>query len=113
MHEQPLSSPRPTKVQVIYPIMCSFVVFAEARFDDKYIHIGAFDYSADADFRWVSTNTPLFMTPANWLPGNPRGNGRRCIALQTWEWDKFGEWADSFCWVNLPFVCEVMILPPF
>ena len=87
--------------------------FADARYDDKYIHLGAYDYNAEGAFRWVGTQTPLFMTPDHWLPGNPRSGGRRCLALQTWDWSKFGKWADSFCWVNLPFVCEVMIAPPF
>ena len=87
--------------------------FADARYDDKYIHLGAYDYNAEGAFRWVGTQTPLFMTPDHWLPGNPRSGGRRCLALQTWDWSKFGKWADSFCWVNLPFVCEVMTAPPF
>lgn len=82
----------------------------EARFDDKYLHIGAYDYTASADYMWVSTQTPLKFTDTNWLPNNPRGLGRRCVALQTWDMDKFGEWADSYCWVSLPFICEIMTM---
>ncbi|XP_067939488.1 adventurous-gliding motility protein Z-like isoform X2 [Watersipora subatra] len=85
----------------------------EARSDDKYIHMGAFDYRADGSFTWVSSNIPLDLTPTSWLPSNPRGMGRRCTAIQVWDMAAFGEWADSLCWVNLPFVCEIMTAPPF
>lgn len=88
-------------------------MFVEARFDDKYIHIGAFDYTADGGFSWVSTSTPLLHTVNNWLPSNPRGGGRRCTAMQTWDMKEFGRWADSYCWIGLPFVCEIMTAPPF
>jgi len=87
------------------------LVITEARFDDKYIHMGAFDYRANGQFTWVGSNTPLLLTPDNWLLNNPRGNGRRCSAIQVWDMDTFGQWADSFCWVNLPFICEIALAP--
>ena len=88
-------------------------IIVDARFDDKYIHLGAYDYSATGQFTWVGTRMPLKLATEHWLPSNPRGKGRRCTALQTWDMNMFGKWADSFCWVSLPFVCEIMTAPPF
>lgn len=85
----------------------------EARFDDKYLHLGAYDYHANGIFKWLSTTTPVDLGDAFWLPNNPRGQGRRCMAFQTWDMDFFGQWADEFCWVSLPFICEVVTAPSF
>lgn len=93
----------------IYSDFLQHAIISEARFDDKYVHIGAFDYTADGKFRWVIGQTPLQLTANNWLPNNPRGKGRRCSAMMIYDMDKYGMWADSYCWVNLPFVCEVQI----
>jgi len=86
-------------------------LFTEARFDDKYVHLGGFDYSADGTFKWISNKAPLEIGATNWLNNNPRGHGRRCLAFQTWDMNVFGEWADEYCWVSLPFVCEVETAP--
>lgn len=76
------------------------------------MHIGGYDYSADGDFKWIARQRPLELGSTHWLSNNPRGGGRRCLALQMWDWERFGQWADSFCWISLPFVCEVMTAPP-
>lgn len=87
----------------------SFV--AEARFDDKYLHLGGYDYNADGVFKWISTKNPVEFGDTFWLSSNPRGKGRRCLSFQTWEMQFFGEWADEYCWVMLPFVCEFETTP--
>lgn len=87
------------------------IIFTEARFDDKYLHLGGFDYNADGVFKWLSSKEPVNFGDTFWLQNNPRGMGRRCLAFQTWDMSVFGEWADEFCWISLPFVCEVITAP--
>lgn len=86
-------------------------LFTEARFDDRYVHIGAYDFTdiGRNGFKWITNQASVSMTYTNWLSGNPKGNGRRCIAVQISDIDDFGKWTDQFCWLTLPFVCEVML----
>ncbi|XP_067936109.1 C-type lectin domain family 4 member F-like isoform X2 [Watersipora subatra] len=83
----------------------------EARFDDKYLHVGGYDYKANSVFEWISNQMPVDLGDTFWLSNNPRGMGRRCLAFQTWEMEFFGQWADEYCWAPLPFICEVVTNP--